>query len=155
MYPPSAFRSCAPYSWDGRDWLRGLGLRSYSRSTVGTSTRWDTSACARQFQRTKKLTAATLRFGNNVHPAERLNRGPNSRGSARGWRKVDSKSTSMHALLPAISSVALETRAVHSRQLDLSSRLLRMESQLRRAVHGKAQPQNRNAPPKVVSNVYR
>ena len=47
--------------------------------------------------------------------------------SARGWRTIASKSTSTNALLPAMSSIALETRAVHNRQLDLSGlRLLRM-----------------------------
>ena len=73
------------------------------------------SACAEQFQRAKKLTAHSLRFANNVRLTERFNHGPNSRGSARGWRKVDSISTSTHVLLPAMSSIALETRAVHSR----------------------------------------
>ena len=42
---------------------------------------------------------------------DKFNHGPNSRGSARRWRKVASKSTSMHALLPTMSSIALETRA--------------------------------------------
>ena len=46
-----------------------LGLCSYSRSTIRIGARWghQNSACAQQFQRTKKLTAATVRFANNVH----------------------------------------------------------------------------------------
>ena len=73
------------------------------------------SFCAQQFQRTNKFRTATLRFANNVHLTERFNHGLNSRGSPRGWRKIASRSTSMHASLPAMSSIALETRAVHSR----------------------------------------
>ena len=81
---------------------------------------------------------------NKNRQEQRFNHGPNSRGSVRGWRKVNSKSTSTHALLPAMSSIALETRAVHSRELDLSGlRLLRMrsiqleiQSPLRRAMPG-------------------
>ena len=111
--------------WAKRDWLRGgacnftpmsgfvqlLNINSQNRHEVGHQS----SACAQQFQRTKKLTADSLRFANNVHLTERFNRGPISRRSARGWRKVDSKSTSTHVLLPPMSSIALETRAVHSR----------------------------------------
>ena len=108
--------------WATRDWLRGgvsnfqpmsgfvqlLKINSQNRHEMGHQS----SACAQQFQRTKKLTADSLRFANNVHLRERFNHGPNSRGSANGWRKVASKSTSTHAFLPAMSSVALETRAV-------------------------------------------
>ena len=52
---------------------------------------------------------------NKSEQEQRFNHGSNSRWSARGWRTVASKSTSTHALLPAMSSIALETRAVHSR----------------------------------------
>ena len=51
---------------------------------------------------------------NNKKQEHRFNHGPNSCGWACGWRKVASKSPSMHALLPTMSSIALDTRAVHS-----------------------------------------
>ena len=46
-----------------------LGLCCYSRSTVRIGTRWDTrtALASSNFQRTKKLTATTLRFANNTH----------------------------------------------------------------------------------------
>ena len=88
---------------------------------------YQSRACARQVQRTKKLTTAALRFANNVHLTERSNHGLNSRGSARGWRKVASKSTSTHALLPAMSSITLETRAVDSFFLHDNTEISRSE----------------------------
>ena len=60
-----------------------LKINSQNRHEMGHQS----SACAQQFQRTRKLTADSLPFANNVHLTERFNHGPNSRGSARGWRK--------------------------------------------------------------------
>ena len=50
-----------------------LKINSQSRHEMGHQS----NACAQQFQRTKKLRAATLRFANNVHLTESFNHGPN------------------------------------------------------------------------------
>ena len=83
-----------------------LGLCSYSRSTVRIGTIRKQRALDREVQSWAKFKRV-------------------------GSRLVESRFEKhlTHALLPAMSSIALETRAVHSRQLDLSgSRLLPMRS---------------------------
>ena len=49
-------------------------INSQNRHEMGHQS----SACAQQFQRTKKLTADSLRFANNVHLTGRFNHGSNS-----------------------------------------------------------------------------
>ena len=88
------------------------------------------SACPQQFQRTKKTHSrlAAIRkqraFDREVQSWAKF-----KRVDSRLEKKSIRKSTSTHVLLPAMSSIALETRAVHSRKLDLSGFwLLRMRS---------------------------
>ena len=64
--------------WARRDWLRGGVCNCTPTSGFVQLLKINKSACAQQFQRTKKLTAATLRFANNVHLTKRFNHGPNS-----------------------------------------------------------------------------
>ena len=73
--------------WARRDWLRG-GVRNFTpmsgfvqllkiNNQNGLEMGHQNSACAQQFQRTKKLTT-TRRFATDVHLTERFTRGPNS-----------------------------------------------------------------------------
>ena len=93
--------------WATRDWLRG-GVCNFSPTSgfvqllkINTQNRHEmghqSSACAQQFQRTKKLTAATLRFANNVHLTERYIMGQTQEGRLAAGEKLRSRSTSTHA----------------------------------------------------------
>ena len=89
-----------------RVWVCAICVQSLKIN--GQNRRGDdqSSACAQQFKRGKKLTAAALRFKKIVHLTERFNHGPNySRASVRGWRKVASKAPPrMHCRQPCRQS---------------------------------------------------